>query len=345
MTDLFSCPANGLSICLDWLSFTFDTIYSISDVKDFLNFSETELQYFDSGSSGYRKRYKHKSHSISLLFDGSENMGVHLTVTGSAIEFFLCDFLESHYEITPFGDGFDFSLGSKLSYFFKLMNEKGHFSRIDIAIDDVGQNYYSMLDLHRFNEMGLYISKSRQWKEVVETETPTSGFLPGSYTGYTIYIGSRSSDTFIRIYDKKLEQNKKLKAQGLPLIKEKWVRWELEIKGNNCRNLSMLFSSGEKNIKEIALGVLSNYIRFIKHDNKRKDRCSTDDIWNKFLDGVSSCRIGFSSSLMDCLERKKYWLFRTCSRALYDVFSSENEDFGFLEDLLTVGELRSYSKS
>lgn len=340
MEQLFSSAGHGLQIGLDWLGFTFDSL-EISHAMEFLNFSSADFQYFDSGAYGYRKRLRHRMQGISLLYDGHAGMGVHLEVSGTSLFNFLQDFIAGHSFLSPFGDALDLTdYNDLLSWFFGVMNRKGHFSRIDLAVDDVGQKYYSMLDLHRFNESGMYLTKSRQWKEIIETAAPVD-FTPGEITGYTIYIGSRQSDTFLRIYDKRLEQNKKLKARGMPEIKEKWVRWELEIKGDNARNLALLFSSGKKDLRSVTLGILANYIRFVIPDNSRKSRCSTDSVWASFLGGMESCRIGAGRRLLDDIELREQWLMRSCSRTVYEVFDAHGGDIEFLQRLLEMGQCRS----
>lgn len=55
----------------------------------------------------------------------------------------------------------------------------------------------------------------------------------GTDDGYTVYIGSRQSEQFLRIYDKNAEQ----KARGAQLDNpdEKWTRIELELKGRKAK--------------------------------------------------------------------------------------------------------------
>lgn len=51
-------------------------------------------------------------------------------------------------------------------------------------------------------------------------------------SGYTVYVGSRQSEQFLRIYDKRAEQLSKGKEVALP--EQLWTRAELELKGDKA---------------------------------------------------------------------------------------------------------------
>ena len=49
----------------------------------------------------------------------------------------------------------------------------------------------------------------------------------------------------LRVYDKQLEQNKKLEKAEKPLITDSWVRWELELKEGCSVNAAELLIQGK----------------------------------------------------------------------------------------------------
>lgn len=87
-------------------------------------------------------------------------------------------------------------------------------SRIDIAID-----IPEHLDLKAYKaalDEGAAVTRARDWNLIV------------GRTGQTLYVGSRTSEKFLRIYDKAAEQN----TEG------PWFRIELECKGDFARGVS-----------------------------------------------------------------------------------------------------------
>ena len=60
----------------------------------------------------------------------------------------------------------------------------------------------------------------------------------------TIYVGSRYSDAYLRIYNKKLEQmNKKGIFHSLAINCNDWVRVEGEFKNRECHNIGAMVST------------------------------------------------------------------------------------------------------
>jgi len=123
---------------------------------------------------------------------------------------------------------------SELEFHCKL----GHaFTRIDIATDivldqpfDIG-GWYSMLQSKK-----------------VETRAKKNSLMLSS-TGKTLYVGSRTSEKFLRIYDKGGEQGEE---KGL------WLRAELEVKGRSAGRLAEeIFRRGIDIIPKIINGFCS----------------------------------------------------------------------------------------
>jgi hypothetical protein len=120
-------------------------------------------------------------------------MGEHLQLSGSALRFMANRGMDAFAALREV-----FRLG-------------GRVSRIDLAIDlfDSGLTLAHLGKPHRLP----YKGKGR---------TPKITPMGDEEDGWTLYVGSRSSDKFLRVYDKSKEQK---------LSDVDWVRIELECKG------------------------------------------------------------------------------------------------------------------
>lgn len=236
------------------------------------------------GANGYRSQLKHSLYSVFILYDGNENMGIHVDISGSAISDFIGHYQKKHTSTTPFGTDAFLTSSFYLSIFSNFLNEialYGHVTRLDLAIDDMGCQYFDMLELSSVFSSGSYSSKFKKWKELVKYE---SG---GRRIGHTIYLGSRTSSIFLRIYDKQMEQNETRIQNETPPILSPWIRWELELKGERAVQACNKIKDGVS-INEISIGILSHYLKIIQPDKERKDRCPISPKWLSFLDGISS---------------------------------------------------------
>lgn len=90
-----------------------------------------------------------------------------------------------------------------------------HATRIDLCIDVTGGPFRDPLDVLEAFQQGRCITKAR-------TANRVDNWRGGERAGITVYIGSRDSLTFVRIYDKRAQM-----GEGPP-----WTRIEIEIKGD-----------------------------------------------------------------------------------------------------------------
>lgn len=100
-----------------------------------------------------------------------------------------------------------------------VLDAGGSVSRLDLAKDCTGQAI-DMQAIYQSLERGDYKGTAR-----------TYGRIVSSGNGDTIYIGSRQSERFIRLYDKAAQQG---------LDGERWFRLELETKGMVARSLALV---------------------------------------------------------------------------------------------------------
>ncbi len=161
--------------------------------------------------------------------------------------------------------------------------EIGHFTRIDLAIDDFGSNYYTTDNLIEKRCSFSIVSKFRTCKSLDENS------LANEKLGHTVYFGSTQSEIMLRVYDKQLEQNKNLSPDNENYIDFPWTRWELQLRGERANETAKHLVVGI-NIGSVAIGILSNYFRIIQHDDSNRSRCSNEEKWLRFsLPMVAIC--------------------------------------------------------
>lgn len=274
---------NNLIVGVDWLAFTIHGNYTIEEIIEFMGFTLRDFQEMPNGANGYKRMKKHEN--ISILYDGAENMGIHVNITGSSIATLLETYKESLSVSTPFGKAYEMWEETTLAHFCNEILKIGHIARIDLAIDDYGAKYYTPSDILEKLSKGRIVSKWRTYQSNRENV-----IADNEKVGHTLYFGSKQSDIRLRIYDKKLERNKNLKPDDKNYIHEEWTRWELQLRGERADEIARKLSK-EMLLGNVAIGVLSNYFRVIKLDDINKSRCSSESKWQHFTDKVEKLRI------------------------------------------------------
>lgn len=317
-----SC-SNGLRISCDYIRFTIKDISVISDVLSALGFSLEQFTQLDRGSEGYRNQLIYKGYNIRVLYNGNEDMGIHFNISGSAVSEFLRVYASSisdDSEILNTSDGVYYVFRHLLSFIV----QHGHFTRFDPAIDDIGNQYFSVDDIEQFYQSGNIVSKFRNHQFIVSDNL----HVP---TGQTIYFGSRTSDIMLRIYNKALERKKKHSAQC-----ENWTRWEFELKKDKADRFAHMLLDGYS-FQDAVLGLLRNYFRIIELDDTNKSRCSTLPLWDKFLNSISA--LSFSIVRHEStIDENKHWIINQVARTFAKTFLAEGGDLGYLYSVLEFGQ-------
>lgn len=179
-----------LTATIDWLSGTF---HDEADAWRFLIWLETDPQPKPCKPRfGYS--WGNEYTSGLLVYASSERtaMGVHVIMSGSTLAYYI-------------------KAGKAvLAILEKFITNKGKCTRLDLALDLIdggidGKKIYEALQSG--NRTGI--------------ATSSSLVLSGS-AGCTVYVGSRQSDRFMRIYNKAAEQD----------VVADWYRLEIECKGD-----------------------------------------------------------------------------------------------------------------
>ena len=194
-------------------------------------------------------------------------------------------------------------------------------SRIDLAFDDP-QKKLNIIELHSHLRAGNYTG-FKNYRGI------DSGV--GKIEGYTLELGSRTSNTFTRIYD----TWKKHKEVG--------IRYESEFKRTNAKELQKFFVNAyevEKTNKQL-LKQLHEYmftnIRFIdiskKYSNGSLEKCPVLPIWQNFLKYVNDkleLRKFIKPKKESTIEQTANWFKRQVSGTL-EVFKNALGDNNFLK--------------
>lgn len=323
---------NGLAVSLDWLGYTIKDM-SLSSVIEFMGFTINEFSNTGHGANGYRQSLKLQGQEITVLFDGREDMGIHVNITGSAISCAIERFAKTMSINTPFGIGYNIDISSNyLAEYLKAIQEHGQLTRMDISVDDFGARYFSVKDVVEILEEQRCLTLFRKWRNVSARTTA------GEYEGHTVYLGNRQSDIFMRIYDKKAEQNVKRRSLKQELITKDWVRWELELKKGRANNFAQLLVSGCE-LGAVCMGVLSRYFRVIEFTDSNKSRCATDSVWQRFIDGIAQRKLTVEKP-EQTLEKSRNWLLRQVAPTFASVVIAEGGTTDFVHRLLETGEER-----
>lgn len=322
---------NGLQVSIDYLAFTATDCKNPYEVAEMLGFDVDRFTMLDRGGMGYKSAIKLREFPVSIYYDGNENMGVHVVISGSAMSEAMLVFKKSLLTSGPFGEYYEKDFDSTfLSSWLSKIQTFAKFSRIDLAIDDIGSKYFTLDSLEQIFRSGSFVSKFRKKRFI-------SSYLnddTGTKTGHTIYFGERSSACFLRIYDKMLEQKySHSKDIDLP-----WVRWELELKEERADHAVRQLINMD-NLGAVCVGVLSNSLRLIERDNANKSRCSINPVWQHFINGVSPLSLYVAPPAKTVLRTKK-WVNRQVAPALAMLALADGGDIEFLMHLLDVGRTR-----
>lgn len=315
--------SSNLEIKIDWISFCINKP-NVEDACEYLGLSFFTFKDLRHGGRGYRNMLQHPDYDINIYCNGDSNMGTHFEIKGSAVyEFFDMVVRAKFGEGNPFDDELVLDIDiDNVREVFDLILHCGWFTRLDVAIDDIGTKFFSCAALHKYLEMRCYVAKFKRWDDYVSKDAS------GNYTGYTIYLGSKeNSDMFIRVYDKYLEQCRKQE-----LTCDSWVRWEMVLKDEKA-DIFAMYIIDKLDIGYCARTVLSGYMRLIVKDDINRSRCSTLPKWQRFIDTVDAASLCLSRA-PKTVSRSRNWIDRQVLPTLAGLIRAYNGDMSFLYDNL-----------
>lgn len=319
--------SNGLSVSIDWIAFTSTLVSSVEEMIEFLGYTIGDFCLMPKGAQGYLKMHRLNGYDVKILSDGTEEMGIHVIISGSAIMDVLQHFKETISTVSLFDDELvpsvtDFD-NTIMIEFLQRLRKIGRLTRLDLAVDDRGSVYFTVDDIRNYIDRQEVVSKFRSFRDISENT------LAGSCTGRSLYLGSRQSEIMLRIYDKQLEQNKKAVSEE-DLVPDPWIRWEFEIK-NDRANIAADMIVQHKELGEIVMSIMNNYLKIVVLDDSNRSRCSINPLWKKFLESVGKLRL-YVSEFAKTLKDKRKWLVHQCLPTLAGIIIADNGSFDIITD-------------
>ena len=302
--ELCRVDYNGMLASIDYLEFTvFDMDY-IFVVQNVLELSLTDFEDTGRGAGVYSKMSRFIWGDVRILHGSQEpdRMGIHVTIPGEG-----CRSLFSHIKPSDL-------IRNILTYNCKV-------TRIDLALDNIGDIYFYPYEIRQFVHDGLVKSRWRSF-ETIQVCSIQSAEL----TGDTVYLGSRTSDLFCRIYDKTLERIYRKDDKDLP---EHWVRWELVCKDDRAQvACEQLLNTGFA-IGKIFSGVLSNYFSILVENpfDSHKDRWPINERWQQFIGDVYPIRLFRVLKPERTLEDVADWITSQCAPSLSAIIRVYGNDW------------------
>ena len=235
-------------ILFDWLSFT-SSIDSVDSIKSLLGLSHVTWLDCQTSFNGYM--YRIVFNNISICYGVPKNVGgeyhketVLVNMSGQG-----CRAYETYSTCCDWHTLFAVLLSDTENY---------NITRLDVAYDD----FSGVLDIP------LIVDQIRLKNVVTKfNRAKLEEGLLGATGEDTLYIGSRQSDLYMRIYNKAAERNR---SDEIP----HWVRWEVVFKKERALNFIRRYHEYDCNIGKVFSGVICNYIRFVTpsetDSNKRR---------------------------------------------------------------------------
>lgn len=300
-------------ICFDWFEFTLFKMTNVIQAIKFLGLDQYE--WSDAyGQYGYKSAVQFQK--IFILFNGRDDMGIHIRMTGQACRSF------EKYSTKSF---------LQLSSAIYDLGYQAQMSRLDIAYDD----FNGLIDLEAIvNDVrsGNVVSRFRKG-------TIIEGFTLGGRVDHpdvTLNIGRQGSNIWITLYDKLAERRSK---DILPDC-DCWTRCEIKLRSTNANRFIQLFAEG-KPLPELYFLVLNNYLRIVKPNGSDRNRWRWElaDHWARFCNSVLNDSISLyvaPTEKYDEYKLKKYVVGQS-GAAVYTYI----QRFG-IKDLMQHVELKKY---
>jgi Replication initiation factor len=155
-----------------------------------------------------------------------------------------------------------------------LVGFNAKFTRLDLCVDDLSGTLSEKRLSKAFNSNN-YRSRSQNF-QYIRSATK-------DYTGFTFYVGSRSSESFLRIYDKAFESDLDFQC----------TRVEAELKGNQANTqVKLLLQVPSCHWNELFIGIIRSIVDFVDISfDTNKSRCPLLSWWHKFCGDAMKFRL------------------------------------------------------
>lgn len=299
---------------VDWLEFTAPDGTSPSDACPWI--PQENWEDVGHGFMGYSKSAM--AGQTRIAYGGREGMGVHVTLSSTALR-----------ECVGM-----WGLADALAPVKWAIDNDFSVSRIDWA-GDVFDNpdFFDLIQSHL--ESGEATSRWKTWEPRQKHE------IGGKLTpGRTVELGTRNSDSFGRMYDKKAERA----AKGVPMADElgftpnEWVRFEVMFRRRNAKRIAQLVAAEDwETLQSVILGLLN--IRDKGESDVNPSRWQTNETWASFVAARVSRTLGLPT-VHKTVERFMGWIEHSLAPGLSAVFAGNPRSWDWFADAVAQGERR-----
>lgn len=246
-------------------------------------------------------------HYTTPFYDSSasgkkRNLGFCVEMSGQGVRFF-----------ETFGKG---SVPDLLRQILAFSTKYGwNCSRLDLAYDD----FTGLINLSVMADQAqVYAFTSRSQSRKIFRESSSDP----EADAITVCHGSRSSNIFIRCYDKRLERSR--------LDVPHWVRLEIQFRHENAIGVIKFLQADS--VGNVFSGVLSNYLiyRDPNPSDSNKRRWDVSPWWEKLLRGIAPIMITEKKTVEYNFEDVQKWVHGTMSSAVKTLLALEG-DSAFLD--------------
>jgi len=310
----------GKNIVLDYLSFTVP--YSengVEKVAQSMNLGELKPQTY--GGMGYTQSAFFLDGGRIFWHEERPEMGIHIRLNSTSMAL---------VGLTALGA------------INRVLDMGGQITRLDIAFDDLD----GLLDINHMHEKLLAGNVQTRFRKVARIQGAIIGLSQN--IGDTINVGSRTSHAFVRIYDKKREQE----ARGKDVSEiGTWTRVELELKAEKAHMFAGLLgecAAGEDKDAPAILcsNLLWGLLDFKQHnpDDENKSRWDTSHWWADFLEATAKLTLSIPTP-EKTIEDAKSWVKNQVAPTLAMIvlsYPDHNDVSGyeFIIDSIRKGEER-----
>jgi DNA relaxase NicK len=297
--------SSPFSLIIDWLSFTIPNV----TVKETMAILEGEWSKSQAGFRGY---------PLSWITVASDR-GVGKLGTG-APRFPL----EVHVDLSA-GIVSAWPTIKVRTVLQWILSHDGHLTRLDCALDDRTCTV-QLQTIKGAIENGQCVTRADRMHIIA-----SRSIHKGTPSGETVYLGSPHSQTLLRIYDKRAEQQAKERngweAYG--------IRWELQLKQERAQVCGQVLAYLEEtDWLEFIIGVLRSYVDFRDTNREEADedryRAPLLGWWQELTDGFRKGRLVIEKDEQS-LPKVKRWVKQSVAPMLAVICAQDPDGQAWLE--------------
>lgn len=283
----------------DWQRLANEIIVEFEKNADLVNVFGNQVEEKNC-PSGYNRGFTYGGHAFYFCVaynDSNYSMGIVCKFSAQALAYYLKVRKTQVYELLQ-------NLNSEV-YEFRL-------SRCDLDVDFLNESFTPTMifeDL-KHEKVLIYYQKMQKNKRIfVRKKAKLQGFAVGKEVP-TLYVGAVSSDSQLRIYDKKLEQVQRNGSKLAWVLQfDSVVRFELVLKHDLAHNLTnlLLKINSEKQLNDLILSIFLQKFYFKRAKTNRMTMYTRK--MKQALKSDQSYLLGHLNADNDLLRRFQYLLY------------------------------------